>query len=55
MTIKTLQLGAQLYVLTEGQAVSIAGWQRKEVSQVAGIKEWTGKAEGRSVHEIFDK
>jgi hypothetical protein len=27
--------------------------QNKDVSLVAGIKEWTGKSKGRSVHEFL--
>ena len=58
--IETLQLQiqelrAQLHALRIGEAASVPSRQNKDVSLVAEIKEWTGEAKGRSVHEFFSQ
>jgi len=47
------ELRAQLTTLRIGDTVNVPSRQTKDVSLVAGIQKWTGKAKGKTVHELF--
>jgi len=49
------ELRAQLNTLRKGEAVSVPKRRTKDVSLVTGIREWTGEAKRKNVHEFFRK
>jgi hypothetical protein len=54
LQLQIQQLRAQLHALRIGKAASVPS-RKNDVSLVAEIKEWTGEAKGRSVHEFFSQ
>jgi len=48
-------LRAQLTTLRMGETVNVPSRQTKDVSLVTGIREWTGEAKRKTVHEFFHR
>jgi len=49
------ELCAQLTALRIGETVNVPSRQTKDVSLVTGIREWTGEAKRKTVHEFFHR
>ena len=49
------ELRSQLNALRIGEAASVPRGQKKDVSLVAGIQDWSGETKGKSVHEFFSQ
>ena len=49
------ELRSQLNALRIGEATSVPRGQKKDVSLVAGIQDWSGETKGKSVHEFFSQ
>jgi len=49
------ELCVQLTTLRIGDTVNVPSRQTKDISLVAGIQKCTGKAKGKTVHELFHR
>jgi hypothetical protein len=49
------QLHARLNTVRIGETDNVPSRQTKDVLLETGIQEWTGKAKGKTVHEVFSQ